>query len=83
MAKKALELRLYLVGARNGYYAVDEYRGVHCTRTIASGLRKRQAEEMVGAINSAVYQFMSDNRLTDEGYGTFIRKTRGAAGGGF
>lgn len=73
---KKFELRKYVVAARNGYYAVDEYRGNSNTRTIASGLKKKQAEEMLSAINGAIYQFMSDNKLTDEGYGAAMAGTK-------
>jgi hypothetical protein len=71
------QMRKYVVAERNGYYCVDEYKKEgdkwSNTRTVASGLKKKQAEMIAGELFTAIYYFMQDNSLTDKGYGELKR----------
>lgn len=59
--------RRYVVGVRNGYWAVDAetVKGGRSTgfRTIQAGLTRKQAELLAYHLNDAVYLFMADNKL--------------------
>lgn len=56
--------REYKVEGRNGYYAVDEYLGKRCIRTIHAGIKsKKQAIQIADEIENAVNQFIIDNNL--------------------
>lgn len=41
------------VGARNGYHAVDEYRGEICARTVIAGVSRKIAEHVASEMNYA------------------------------
>lgn len=56
--------REYKALARNGYWAVDEFLGNRCTRTIESGMKKRDAEALVGHLSNAIHQFCEDNNIS-------------------
>lgn len=49
----------YEVEGRNGYYAVDEFRGDSCLRPVYSGKRK-DAECVAAALNNAYKQGVCD-----------------------
>lgn len=43
----------YEVGRRNGYFAIDAYRGDRCESNIAAGLSRKNAELFAGRLNDA------------------------------
>lgn len=56
--------REYKIEGRNEYYAIDEYLGKRCIRTVITGIKKKKdAIAIVDAIDNAVLDFIKDNNL--------------------
>jgi hypothetical protein len=55
--------RQYKVLPRNGYYGVDEFLNDKCVRMIDSGVSKKQANALAGAIDMAINQYEIDNKI--------------------
>ena len=58
-AIKRENYRHYEVEGRNGYYAVDQYKGDVCIRTVFSGTKQR-AESVATELNNAYREAIFD-----------------------
>lgn len=52
--------RTFQVQGRNGYFAVDEYHGTSCIRTVVAGITKKQAQLIAGACIDAYERGFTD-----------------------
>lgn len=63
---KAIVKREYKVEGRNNYYAIDEYKGDVCIRTVMAGIKKQsEADDIAGELNDAVHTVLHDNQIEE------------------
>ena len=71
--------RTYEVGGRNGYYAVDEYKGDSMTQCIISGVTKKVAQRVANSCAGAVHNYKRDNSKCSEPGSGFMAQVDASA----